>query len=95
MKDTQNITIGLLLITAVILGAMLISSYMTSNNVAYAGSSVKQADYIMGNGTISRSVDLVYVVDIAARQLNAYTSDINTNTINLVDRVDLNRAFSQ
>ena len=97
MKDAQNIAIGLLLTTAVILTVILIGSYTHTgtNNTAYAGASVKQADYIMGTGAMDNTTDLVYVVDIATRRLNVYQSNINTNVMDILDSVDLDRAFGQ
>jgi len=95
MKDMQNVTIGLLLVTAVILGAMLVSSYMTADRAAYADTPVKQADYVLGTGAWAKSTDLVYVLDIAARRLNVYFMDTRRarKDMQLIDRVDLNRAF--
>jgi hypothetical protein len=94
MKDPQNVTIALLLATAVILLALLLASYSSTDNAAYAaGTFVKQGDYILGAGAKGGNTDLVYVIDIAVRQLNVYQPDINTGTLDLMDSVDLGRAF--
>ena len=93
MKNTQNMTIGLLLITAAVLTALLISSYVTPQPT-YAAPSVKEGDYIMGTGQWSPSTDLVYVLDIAAQRINVYTANINTNSVELVATTDLERAFA-
>jgi len=93
MKDTQNITIGLLLAAAVILGAMLLSAYMTQDNPAYAVSSVKEGDYVLGSGLRSSSAELVYVIDIAVKRLNVYETDKQNWTLDLVDSVNLDVAF--
>ncbi len=94
MKDTQNLIITLLAVTAVILGAMLLSSYR-ADNTAYADTPVKQGDYILGTGAIEGSTDLIYIVDIATQQLNVYRTNLNTGAINLIDRVNLERAFAR
>ena len=91
MKDGQNITIVLLAVTAVILAALLISDFISTP--AYADTPVKEGDYILGTGAASRSTDLIYIIDIANRQLNVYVANINTNAIDIVDTVDLERAF--
>jgi len=93
MKDAQNITIGLLLGAAVILGAMLLSAYMTQDNAAYAVSSVKQGDYVLGSGLRSSSAELVYLIDIAQRRLNVYEIDKQSWSLELIDSVDLDAAF--
>lgn len=92
MKDPQNITIGLLLATAAILAAMLITTYQTTDNAAYADTPVKQGDYILGTGAWTSSTDLVYIVDIAAGRLNVYAK--GSKSIDLGDSVDLNQAFA-
>ena len=93
MKDTQNITIVLLLVTAAILSAVLLSVYTTKP--AYGDASVRQGDYIMVAGSLRTSKDLVYILDIAARRLNVYYADTNNNTIELINNVDLERAFPE
>lgn len=91
MKDGQNIAIGLLAATGVILAAMLISDF--TSTTAYADTPIKEGDYMLGTGAVSSSTDLIYVIDIANRQLNVYIANINTNAIDIVDAVDLERAF--
>ena len=95
MKNPQNITIALLAVTAVIMGTMLLSGYMTSPNAAYADTPVKQGDYVMGTGGYTPSTDLLYVIDIASRRLNVYYANINTNALDPIDRVDLDKAFQE
>ena len=95
MKNPQNITIALLAVTAVIMGSMLLSGYMASPNAAYADTPIKQGDYILGTGGYTTATDLLYVIDIAARRLNVYYANINTNALDAVDWVDLNKAFQE
>ncbi|MHC4294226.1 MAG: hypothetical protein ACYSTL_01430 [Planctomycetota bacterium] len=94
MKNGQDIAIGLLAITAVVLGAMLVASF-TSAKPAYAAAPLKGGDYILGTGAVTSSRDLTYVVDIATKQLNVYSANTNNNTLDIVDTVDLERAFRQ
>lgn len=93
MKDPQNITICLLLAVAAILSAMLIGNFMTDDNAAYGSATVKQGDYILGTGARSSANDLIYVIDITARRLNVYDTNANNWTIDMVNTVDLDRAF--
>ncbi|MDY6914151.1 MAG: hypothetical protein SVT52_06835, partial [Planctomycetota bacterium] len=72
----------------------LISSYVTPRPT-YADTSVKDGDYIMGTGAWSTATDLVYVLDIAAQRINVYTTNINTNSVELVATTDLERAFAR
>jgi len=95
MKDPQNITICLLLATGTILASLLVSSYMTTDNAAYATVSIKQGDYILATGARSGTKELVYVLDIAARRLNVYDTNTTNWTLELVDMVDVDRAFKQ
>jgi len=91
MKDMQNVTIVLLLITAVILAVVLIATYQTEP--AYADTPTRGGDYILGTGAWSKSRDLVYVIDRATRTINVYAANINTNVIDLVDQQNLERVF--
>ena len=94
MKDSQNITITLLLATALIMTVALLVTYTTNENVAYADTPVKQGDYVFGSGAVSGSTDNIYLIDIATRRLNVYRPNINTSAIDLIDTVDLRRAFA-
>ncbi len=95
MKDSKDITILLLTITAVILGAMLISS-LNLQPTAYAGNtSVKQGDYIMQVNKISGSTDLLVITDIATRRMNVYQPNLSNRSIDLVDQVNLEQAFGR
>jgi len=93
MKNTQNVTIVLLLVTAAILTTMLISTYHTET--AQAQVSIKQGRYIMASGPWSSSFDLVYILDIRTRQLNAYVANLQTRQIELLDSVDLSRTVGK
>ncbi len=93
MKNPQNITIALLLVSAAVLAGLFIASYNTEP--AYAESPSRAGDYIMINGNISTSKDLIYVIDVVQGRLIAYIGDINTNAMKPVDVIDLEKEFSK
>ena len=94
MKNPQNITIALLAVAAMILAAVLVGSY--TGDKAYADTMSKQGDYIMTTFQFSDSRDLVTVVDMAARRMNTYAINVNSNAIDIADdTVDLERAFGE
>ncbi len=95
MQNSQNLTIGLLVVTAIILGAMLLTSYMDSQNTAYADTPIKGGDYLVGTGAWNDKHDLLYVIDIGTRRMVAYSLTVNKDRIQLVDAVDLEKAFSR
>lgn len=70
MKDTQNITIVLLLITAAILLAMVIGTYNAAP--ANADIAMKSGSYAMISGERNSSVDYLYVIEMSTLTLNAY-----------------------
>ena len=76
MKDTQNVTIMLLGITAVVLGAMVVSAFRAEP--AYAESAGRASRYIVAPGAWSNDRDVFYVIDLASRRLNLYA--VNTQT---------------
>lgn len=95
MNDTQNLTIVLLLVTAAVLGVMVYGTWQGTGRDALADSSVRQGDYIMVTGAWSDSNDFLYVMDIAAMQINVYFTDVQNNRIELADTVNVERAFSR
>jgi len=96
MKDPQNLTIVLLLITAVTLSAMLITAYRDRDDAAYAAApAIKGGDYLIAPGAVSASTDAVYVLDIGAQRLNMYFTNPNARSLDMADSIDLSRAFQE
>jgi len=93
MKDTQNIAIVLLVISAVILTVMLLGVLRQTSQPALAAASVKQGDYVMVTGQIAGRYDALYVVDIVQRRLNVYWINPDTERMEILDTGDLERAF--
>jgi len=96
MTNSQNTAIVLLLITAVILTGLLVATYRQTHQAALAESSDRRGNYIMVSGVYRLgSLDLIYVINLATRTMNVYHGNESTSAIELLDRVDLERAFSQ
>ncbi len=92
MKNTQNIAIAVLGITAVILAGILLGSYTTQQ--AYGEVSVKQGDYIMCPFILSNSTDLIAITDIAAKKMIVYGINFRNASIDQVGpSVDLETSF--
>ena len=92
MRNTQTLTIVLLLTTAVILGALLVGTYTTRR--AYADSSAKGGRYVMVCGKIANNRDCLYLINVPAQQLNVYAFDTRTRMVELAFPVDLRQLFS-
>lgn len=93
MNNTQNVTIVLLLISAAILSALLAGIYVNTHRPANAEVTVKQGRWIVAVGKWSSSMDLVYVVDITTRRLNAYAANRTQRRLQLLDSTDLEPVF--
>ena len=93
MKDTQNIWIAVLFVTAGILTAMLVTTYVQTQQPAYADTPARGGEYIAVTGAWSSSRDLLYLVDLVANRMNAYTINTNTDAIERVDSIDLKKVF--
>jgi uncharacterized SAM-binding protein YcdF (DUF218 family) len=91
MKDPQNITIAILLATAVVLGTML--AFTLGTREAQAAASVRGAQYIMVTGEVSNIRDVLYVIDITSRQVCVYDVNWVKKTLDLVDRKPLDEVF--
>lgn len=94
MNDPQNITISLLVISAVILTALLVGTYFNTQQPAYGDTPARAGRYIAVTGAVAASRDLLYLTDVVADQLNVYTIDINTSAIKLIQAVNLKRIFA-
>jgi hypothetical protein len=94
MKNNTNMIIVLLVAAACILGVMTIGSYNADRAYATSADRTASSDYIMINGAISDSIDLLYVIDVPNRKLLAYAINPVRNTVIVVDnRVKLSTAF--
>ena len=91
MNNTQNTTIVLLLITAGILTAMLMSAYV-GEPAAYGDSSVRQGKYIMATGGYDLNIDLIYVINIETQKLCVYAPNTAKRTI---DRMGVAASLQQ
>ena len=93
MNNNTNTIIVLLAITAAILGAILIGSYTAGP--AYAETSVKQGDYLMGPIGFSPTRQLVYVIDMTANKLNTYALNKTNGTVSPIEPapIDLDKCF--
>ncbi len=91
MKDNKNITIAMLCVSAAILATVLVLTY--NSNQALADTSIRGGDYIMVTGNYSKSLDLLYVIDIAQQKINVYALDEQNNTLKMLDQVNLKQVF--
>jgi predicted small secreted protein len=90
MNNPQNAAIVLLLVSAAILTGVLVSTFTgTGRDAAAAGSSVREGDYTMTTAAWRDDTDLLYILDIAARQINVYVYNRTTNAIELRDSASL------
>ncbi len=92
MKNTQNVTIVLLLMTAAILTGLMAASTLYTEPAA-AATSGRGGDYIVATGLFDSDADFVYVLDVANAKLNLYYPDINTKQLTLGTSVNLAQTF--
>jgi len=86
MNHTNLYLIGILLITAVILGAMLLGSFSSEKAfAANAGDRTFDRDFIMVTGQISKKTCIVYVVHAPTRKIFAYVPDAKAGKLTLAD----------
>lgn len=93
MKNTQNIAIVMLMITAAILTGLLVGVYCSTSQEAQAFGSMRGGDYIVCNSPYVEARDIVYVIDVSARKLVCYGADEKTGSFDLLAKTDLDRAF--
>lgn len=94
MKNTQEITIMLLVVTASVLTTLLVASYVYTEPAQGATAATRGCgDYMIATGSFNQETDFVYVLDIASAKLNVYYPNLNNNTLELGDAVDLAKSF--
>lgn len=95
MKNGQNLAIVFLLTSAVILIGILVGSYSNTGQTAYANTPSKGGDYLQFTSGIASNWDLLYIIDTAARRMNAYNLNLNSANkgLELIGTVDLEQSF--
>jgi hypothetical protein len=90
----DTLLIGFLAILAVLLGAMVFTSY-TDNQADAAAPAFANGDYLMVTGARSETNDLVYVIDKRRERLVAYNVDGTMNKVTAVDSFSLAKVFKK
>lgn len=96
MHDRENLTIGVLSVTATVLfvGAVLVLA-TGQNQLMAAGDLDRGGDYVMVTGQYTLNNALVYITDAAANRLNVYSYDRVQRQLRLWDSHDLRRVFGE
>ena len=93
MNNPQNVTIVVLMISAAVLGGILVGSFTGTTQPAYAGTVSAAGDYVAVTGSYHQYLSLLYVVDVVANRLNVYVPNDKTSALELRDTVDLAQVF--
>jgi len=94
MKNPQNLAIGVLTATAIILGILLIYSMP---DAAVAGSAGRQGDYIVASGRVTGSKEVLYVINVPSQRMIVYVFNPVRGEITPVapTGMDLRREFGK
>jgi hypothetical protein len=93
MKN-DTLLIGFLAVLAVLLGAMVFSSY-TDNQADAAAPAFENGDYLMLTGARSDENDLVYVIDKRRERIVAYYVDGTMGKVSALDTFSLGSVFKK
>lgn len=93
MNNTQNIAIITLCVTAAILGGLVLG---VSTDKASAGQciSASAGQFIMVPYQFDHNIDLLVVIDVSSRKMNAYRVNQQAGGVELFASVELDRAFA-
>jgi len=83
MKDTQNTTIAVLIVTAALLITALLLTGGDRQAVAAQAES-RGENYSLAVVRATASQDLLYLIDVQTEQMNAYTVDKNTKNNDII-----------
>ena len=95
MKNDQNTVIVLLCISAAVLAGLLVGHALAdAPALSPSFAVVRPANiYTICTGAWDKEIDILYVLDVNAQQLNAYVTNTKTEAIELFDSVSLPQAF--
>ena len=93
MNNPQNVTIVVLMISAAVLGGILVGSFTGTTQPAYGGTLSAGGDYVAVTGSYNQYLSILYVVDVVANKLNVYVPNQKTSTVELRDTVNLAQVF--
>ncbi len=92
MNNPQNVTIALLAVLALVLGAMLIGAYTTDANAG--ATAIQGTEFIATPMAFSNTRDVVIVIDRLTHRIGAYALNNQNGTVELIgEPVDLEKAF--
>jgi len=89
-RNSQNLTIGVLSITAtILLVALLLNTTGGRHDAMAFGQLDRGGDYIILTGQFTENQEVVYVTDAAAQRLNVYSYLPTTRQLVIWDSVNL------
>jgi hypothetical protein len=91
MKNSQNVTILLLTISAILLGSLLVALNHTDSAEAAMG--WRNDSYIQVTGQWNSETELLYVVSLEEQKMNVYFTDPKKRVTTLLTTLDLKKAF--
>ena len=90
MRDTRNLAITFLTMTAVFLLTSTILTTLGHQGQALAiGQSDRGGDYIDVTGQFTQNSEVVYIMDAAAKRLNIYSYDKTRRQLMLWETLDM------
>ena len=91
--DNRTFAIGILSVTAVLLlAALIVLGQLPGPQPAFgSGQAMAGGDYIIFSGQYQRSLQLLYVIDVAVNRMNVYGYDENRGGLRIVQSVDLKK----
>ena len=94
MNDNQNLAIGVLTITAIVLlVAVLLGGDGVNRQAQAIGQTDRGGDYIVVTSQFTQNAEIVLVTDAAARRLNVYGYDTTRRELVFWDSQDLGKLF--
>ncbi len=91
MRNTHNVTLGLLVVSALLLSTLLVSLMHAPH--AQAEPPARGGEYIQVTGAWDKNTDLLYVVDLRAQKMNVYFLNKGDGAMERLTTLDLQKAF--
>ena len=99
MNNNQNILIGILITTTIILTGMIITTQTADAGGSAASgkealATQQPGQFILGSVTIDTDASLIYVIDANAMRMSVFYPNLRNSTLDPIDGVSLDRLNS-
>ena len=93
MKDSKNILIAALVVSAVVLTGVLVGTFVGTGRTAQAGEFSRFWGMTGVTAEVAQGTSALYLIDVDQQRLNVYVVNQKTGAIDILETIDLAKVF--